>query len=82
MIQAQTESQPSDSDLIRRITNFLFRQHFSDLRRLEVMADNGVVTIRGRVPSFHQRQLCIHCCQRVAGVVQVNDEINVAQAAS
>ena len=82
MIQAQTESLPSDSDLKRRITNFPFRQHFSDLRRMEVTANKGVVTIRGRVRSFHQRQLCIHCCQRVAGVVQINDEINVVPASS
>lgn len=71
---------PADMDLKRRILNYLFGQHFSDLRRLEVSADNGVVTIRGRVSSFHQRQLCIHCCQRVAGVVRVKDEIDVVPA--
>jgi hypothetical protein len=37
------------------------------------------VTLRGRVPSFYQRQLFIHCCQRVAGVVQLNDELQVPE---
>ena len=80
MIQAQVSSHSSDLDLKRRIVNYLFKQHFSELRRMEVTANNGIVTIRGQVRSFHQRQLCIHCCQRVAGVVQINDEIAVAPA--
>ncbi len=80
MVLANPEFRAIDADLKRRITNFLFLQHYSDLRRMEVEADNGVITIRGRVPSFHQRQLCINCCQRVAGVVQINDEILVAPA--
>jgi hypothetical protein len=29
------------------------------------------------VRSFHERQLCVNCCQRVAGVVGVNDKIQV-----
>jgi osmotically-inducible protein OsmY len=82
MIKAQTELSSADSDLERRITTFLFGQHFADLRKLEVKADKGVVTIRGRVRSFHQRQLCINCCQRVAGVVDINDEISVAPASA
>lgn len=82
MVDLCQRSAPADTDLKRRILNYLFGQHFSDLRRLEVSADNGVVTIRGRVSSYHQRQLCIHCCQRVAGVVRVNDQIDVVPATS
>jgi osmotically-inducible protein OsmY len=70
-------SQP-DRDLERRVVNFLAQQHFLRLRAIEVESRQGVVTIRGRVNSFHERQLCIHCCQRVAGVVGLNDQIQVA----
>ena len=38
----------------------------------------GVVTLRGRVHTFHQKQLCLNCCQRVAGVLQIDDQIEVA----
>lgn len=66
----------SDGDLVRRIRNFL-GNHISRLRPIEVQACQGVVTIRGRVHSFYERQLLISCCQRVAGVVQLNDEVQV-----
>jgi osmotically-inducible protein OsmY len=67
----------TDRELERRVINFLDRQHFPGLRTVEVEAQGGVVTIRGRVKSYHERQLCIHCCQRVAGVVTLRDEVRV-----
>lgn len=70
----------TDRELERRVINFLDRQHVPGLRNVEVEANSGVVTIRGRVKSFHQRQLCIHCCQRVAGVVALNDEVRVVES--
>jgi hypothetical protein len=80
MVYSQAGTLQSDEDLKRRVTTFLLGQHVSELRRLEVTVDKGVVAIRGRVRSFHQRQLCILCCQRVAGVSGVVDEIEVARA--
>lgn len=68
-----------DGDLAHRVANFL-GQHFPRLRTVEVQASQGVVTIRGHVNSFYERQLCINCCQRVAGVVRLNDEVNVIRA--
>ncbi len=76
----ETGSHSTDSDLEQRIVNFLHGQHMSDLRRVIVRAFRGVVTIRGKVRSFHQKQLCLHCCQRVAGVVRVEDELEVLAA--
>lgn len=67
-----------DRELERRVTNFL-TQHFPRLRTVEVVARQGVVTIFGRVNSFYERQLCISCCQRVAGVTALNDKVEVAQ---
>jgi osmotically-inducible protein OsmY len=70
-----------DRELERRVSNFL-AQHFPRLRTVEVAASQGVVTIFGRVNSFYERQLCINCCQRVAGVTTLNDKVEVAQPAA
>jgi osmotically-inducible protein OsmY len=70
--------QRADRDLRMRVVNYLFGQHVSELRHLDVEARRGVVTLRGRVHTFHQKQLCLNCCQRVAGVLQIDDQIEVA----
>lgn len=69
----------SDRDLERRVTNFIIQQ-FPRLRTVEVEATQGVVTINGRVGTFYERQLCIHCCQRVAGVTGLIDKVEVVQS--
>ena len=48
------------------------------LRRILVEVQNGTVVLKGRVQSFYERQLCLSCCQRVAGVVRLIDQIEVA----
>mgnify|MGYP003352492822 CR=1 FL=1 len=42
-----------------------------------VDAYDGTVTLYGRVHSFYQRQICLQCCQRVAGVIRLVDRIEV-----
>lgn len=68
----------TDVELKRRILNFLHQRHVPSLRTIDVDVDGGVVTMRGVVGSFYHKQLCLNCCQRVAGVVQLVDEIDVA----
>jgi len=79
MVRSESGWTRNDRDVERRVINYLSRQHFPGLRSVAVESSQGVVTIRGRVKSFHERQLCINCCQRVAGVVQLNDEIQVEE---
>ncbi len=74
---ADIGSRRTDRELKTRIVNFLFGQNVPDLRMLNVTAKTGVVTIRGVVRSFYHKQLCLGCCQRVAGVVRLHDEIDV-----
>ena len=62
----------ADRELQRRIHSFLANR-IPQSSRLRVEAANGVVTLRGTHTSFYHKQLCINCCQRVAGVVQLND---------
>jgi osmotically-inducible protein OsmY len=68
----------SDRDLERRVSNFLAARNLPTLRRLQVAADRGTVTLRGRVHSFYEKQLCQHACRRVAGVISMVDAIDVA----
>jgi osmotically-inducible protein OsmY len=67
----------ADRELRSRVVGYLCGQHVSDLRHLDVEARRGIVTLRGRVHTFHQKQLCLNCCQRVAGVLRIEDEIEV-----
>lgn len=71
---------PADSDLERRIVNYLVGRHVPGLRNLHVEARNGTVTLRGRVHTFYEKQLCQNCCRRVAGVVSFVDNVDVAAA--
>ncbi|MBI3461681.1 MAG: BON domain-containing protein [Planctomycetes bacterium] len=68
----------SDRELSRRIASYLVSRHVPGARWLEIESQGGVVTLRGIVRSFYQKQLCIHCCQRVAGVIRVQDDLQVA----
>lgn len=70
-----------DQELKRRIVNYLVNRNRHSLRSLEIDVENGLVAIKGRVDSFYEKQLCINCCQRVAGVIRLIDQIEVAVVA-
>jgi osmotically-inducible protein OsmY len=70
-------SNPKDSELARRVTTFLSTRHHPGLRHLEVEARGGVVTLRGRVSTFYEKQLSAQLTRRVAGVVRLVDNVIV-----
>ena len=72
----------SDSQLATRVRNFLLSKAMPGRGQLQVSADGGTVTLRGRVGSFYHKQLWIHGAQRVAGVNRVVDELDVLPAAA
>lgn len=72
----------ADRDLERRVVNYLAGRHLPALRHLAVEAHNGTVTLRGRVRTFYEKQLCQHCCRRVAGVIEYVDAIDVVDPQS
>ena len=72
----------TDFDLQRRVTNYLHSKHMRSLRDVAVDADNGTVVLRGEVGSFYEKQLCLNCTRRVAGVVELVDEILVREIAA
>lgn len=68
---------PADRDLQQRVALFIQQRQLSKGARLTILAHRGVVTLAGLVPTFHQRQLLFSLARRVAGVVQVQDELEV-----
>ena len=72
----------TDFDLERRVTNYLHSKQMRTLRDVSVDADNGTVVLRGEVDSFYEKQLCLNCTRRVAGVVELIDEILVREIAA
>jgi len=76
--QGKTYRVDQNEDLKRRVVNYLVGRQMPSLGRIHVDADNGTVVLSGSVKSFYEKQLCLHCCQRVAGVVKLIDEVSVA----
>lgn len=82
--KAQRVSRPlpevecTDSDLQRRVTNYLASRFLPALKRLEVKTQDGTVILRGKLPTFHAKQIAIHSCRRVAGVRELIDEVEVS----
>lgn len=68
----------ADADLRRRVISFLAGRHLAALRSIEVEAQGGTVTLRGKVHTFYEKQLTQQCSRRVAGVVRLIDEVDVA----
>ena len=66
-----------DEQLARRVRNFILARILPAANFVTVEADSGIVTLRGRVGTFYQKQLWLNGAQRVAGVLRVIDEIEV-----
>ncbi|MCA9266963.1 MAG: BON domain-containing protein [Planctomycetales bacterium] len=67
----------NDMDLVQRVRNFLLSKQMRSLRHVDVAANEGRVVLRGQVGSFYEKQLCLNCARRVAGVAELVDEISV-----
>jgi len=68
----------ADEELRVRVSIFLQQRGHRPLQQLEIEACNGVVTLRGTVPSFYVRQHALACVRHVAGILQVIDEMEMA----
>jgi len=79
-VATTTFSSDADRDVERRVIVYLVGRQVPGLRQIDVHAQRGVVTLRGRVRSFYEKQLGQQVAQRVAGVVRLVDRIEVAPA--
>ncbi|MFO0901687.1 MAG: BON domain-containing protein [Pirellulales bacterium] len=68
----------ADGELARRVVSTLLERQVPALRQITVAVSDGIVTLKGRVQSFYERQLCLICCQRIVGVRKLVDQIEVA----
>lgn len=68
-----------DLELQRRVTSYLHSKRMRSLNHIDVEASRGTVVLRGEVGSFYEKQLCLNCTRRVAGVVDLIDEILVRE---
>ncbi len=71
----------ADDDLARRVTNYLHSKQMRTLREVSVKASRGTVVLRCMVGSIFEKQLCLNCTRRVAGVIELVDQILVREIA-
>ena len=67
----------NDAELKERICTFLHQRGEIPLKKLRVDVCDGHVVIAGRVRTYYQKQLAGHCCQRVAGVRNLVNNVTV-----
>ena len=70
----------ADALLNRRVVRFLADRQVPDATELEVESHFGTVVVSGKVESRHDRWLCLECCRRVAGVIKLVDQLEIASA--
>lgn len=73
--------QEKGDELARRIKNYMFQRNPTILSSVRIAVVGDDVVLSGNVASFHQRQLCISICRRVAGVRRIVDELQVVALA-
>ena len=67
----------SNDELARYVTDELYWDPKVDSSALAVSVDDGVVTLRGTVGSFREKQEAKHDAERIYGVKDVKNEIDV-----
>lgn len=82
MVRINHEISPYDADLTTRIgIAFATRPRIS-WHDIDVSVTHGIVTLRGDVPTPYDRQLVVAVTRHVAGVLGINDELRIIEAAS
>lgn len=80
MVAADRSKTIADQDMERRITSQLAESHRPGLKRLAVRVNEGRVTLRGCVGSFHEKQIAIQACRMFAANERFVDAVEVAAA--
>lgn len=67
----------SDDGIKDRVEYALLKDPATDSYEVSVMVDDKVVTLKGTVDSYQERELCANVAKTVKGVVDLNNEIAV-----
>ncbi len=76
--EEQRAGTPGDDDITERVSHLLRTDAATTELQLEVETIDGVVYLRGVVPSLDDTDLAAEVAARVPGVVEVVDEMTVA----
>jgi hypothetical protein len=72
-----------EPDIAARVQEGLRQSEIRTLRQVTCDYDNGVVTLRGRVPSFYLRQMVLTCVRsRLDAGIEIDDQLSVEFDAS
>jgi len=66
-----------DVDLAENVAAYLISLKVAALQKLDVETRGPTVILRGTVNSFFEKQLALLCPQRIPGIKQLIDEIEV-----
>jgi osmotically-inducible protein OsmY len=69
--------QSSDRTIVEAATLRLQMSPYMPLRVVRCECNHGVLTLAGRVPSFYHRQMAQQHVRSVAGVNQIDDQLQV-----
>jgi len=67
----------SDDEIRKDVESALLYDAATDSYELTPTVKDGVVTLGGKVQSYHEQQLAVHVAKGVKGVKEVNDSITV-----
>jgi osmotically-inducible protein OsmY len=76
-----TVSELPISDLCQKVIDALHQTGYPHHRTLEILVDQGSVTVEGVLPTWHLRQVATECIRAVTGVTSVIDRIRVTAEA-
>ena len=68
---------PSADERLAQLVKHAIGRRARCVAGLTVVANQTTVTLRGCTPTFYDKQLVLHAAQRVPGVGQIVDEVEV-----
>ncbi len=70
----------TDTDIKQDVFNEMMWDPRVSSSNIKILADDGVITLRGTVPHYMEKMAAVHAAQRVGGVKAVADELEVKGA--
>lgn len=74
---APRSASPADARVAEKIEQALRLTGYLSLRDLEIFVAEGLVVLRGRLPSYYLKQVTQAAVRAVLGVREVRDELDV-----
>ena len=67
----------ADRSIVEAATERLRTSPYLSLRGVTCQCNQGVLTLAGRVPSFYHRQIAHAAVRNLAGILQIDDQLQV-----